>query len=93
MLWSPDLTALKSSPTFQIILSHRGDPQSSYDLHMTEWQRCIPLPAVAISYFSGTGGRTKACYIYPTSAQRLRMPWPSAKSMNRERTEPSKPET
>jgi len=88
MLWSPDLKDLKSSPTFQIILSHRGDQQSSYDLHMTEWEHCIPLPRVAISYFSGTGGHTRACYIYLTSAQRLKMPWPSDKSTNKGQTEP-----
>lgn len=93
MLWSPDLTGLKSSPTFQIILSHRGDPQSSYDLHMTGWERFIPLPPVAISYFSGIGGRTKACYIYLTSAQSPKMPWPSDKSTSKEQTPPSKPET
>ena len=78
----------ESSPTFQIILSRKGDQQSSYDLHMTRWPRYIPLPRVAISYFSDTGGRTKACYIYLTSRQRLRMPWPSVKSTNKGQTDP-----
>ena len=93
MLWSPDLKGLKSSPTFQIILSRKGDQQSSYDLHMREWRRYIPLPRVAISFSSGTGGHTRACSIYLISALPPKMPWPSGKSMSKGQTEPSKPET